>query len=113
RPLGRPASRRSRTTASVRGRFAATGPRVVAKAAWCAGEQVPRVGFIVTKTKTLRVGDELRLAGVALTLPAGKALVLGRIYSYDLTLQIPSTTHTLKSLGLLRHDPFSDSFAIG
>jgi hypothetical protein len=72
------------------------------------GDREPLIAGPDPATKTLRVGDKLYLAVVALKLPAGKALVPGRTYSYDLILQTPSSTYTLKSLGLLRRDPSSD-----
>ena len=52
----------------------------------------------------VRCGQQLFVAMVALTIDATspKKLQPGRLYAYDLEITVGNTTHTLKSLGLLR-----------
>ena len=76
------------------------------------GDREPLIAGPDPATKTLRVGDQLHLAVVSLKLPAGKVLVPGRIYSYDLTFQNQSGAQTLKSLGLLK-DELGKHLALG
>ena len=51
--------------------------------------------------RTRRIGDKLHVAVVMLKLPAEKQLLPGRLYSYNITLQIGSERHDLKSEKLL------------
>ena len=58
--------------------------------------------------QTLRIGQQLHVAVVTLKLSADQALQPDRTYSYDLSLQTASGTHTLKlsvSCGMTRPRP--------
>ena len=59
-------------------------------------------------TPTLRIGDELHVAlPLIKILPTSPRLLEpGKIYSYDLEINVGSTTHTLQSLGLLTTGTF-------
>ena len=70
-----------------------------------AGEKPALVSGPDPAAQTLRIGQQLHVAVVTLKLSADQALQPDRTYSYDLSLQTASGTHTLKSLGLLRDDP--------
>lgn len=51
--------------------------------------------------RTRRIGDKLHVAVVMLKMPTGQQLVPGRLYSYNITLQIGTERHDLKSEKLL------------
>jgi hypothetical protein len=70
-----------------------------------AGEKPALVSGPDPAAQTLRIGQQLHVVVVTLKLSLGQALQPDRTYSYDLSLQTASGTHTLKSLGLLRDDP--------
>ena len=70
-----------------------------------AGEKPALVSGPDPAPQTLRIGQQLHVVVVTLKLSTGQALQPDRTYSYDLSLQTASGTHTLKSLGLLRDDP--------
>lgn len=77
------------------------GPNELVKAE----DRAPLVSGPEAGAKTLRLGEQLHLVVVSLTLQTGQALQPGRIYSYDLTIETQSGVQTLKSLGLLKDDP--------
>jgi hypothetical protein len=70
-----------------------------------AGEKAPLVSGPDPAAQTLRIGQQLHVAVVTLKLSLGNTLQPDRTYSYDLSIQTASGTHTLKSLGLLANDP--------
>ncbi len=58
-------------------------------------------------TPTFRFGDQLHVALALLRIPqnSDKTLKPGIIYSYDVSIHVAETTHTLGSLGLLKSAP--------
>src|SRR5678815_1644092 len=72
-----------------------------------AGEKEPTVSGPDPAAQTLRVGPQLHVVVVTLKLSLGNALLPDRTYSYDLSIQTASGTHTLKSLDLLQNDPLN------
>jgi hypothetical protein len=72
------------------------------------GDREPLITGPEPAIKTLRIGNQLHIVVVVLKLTSDKVIIPGRIYSYDLTFQTSSETHTLKSLGLLKDDPSND-----
>jgi hypothetical protein len=64
-----------------------------------------------TAERTWRLGDKLHLALATVRIPenAGKSFQPDVLYSYDITIKVGSTTHTLQSLNMLRDVAAEDS----
>lgn len=62
-------------------------------------------------TPTVRLGDKLHLVLVTARIPAtaGKSFQPDNLYSYDLSIKVGATTHTLQSLHMLRDAKAADS----